>query len=113
MAIEFAISDPAVQASIISAIGGVVAAAIAAIAAAIIGKQIAGRKKLQAALTDAVTDIEFLLAVEQEHCNLHKEVSEESFKQRVRQTARDQGFDWSGRFTPGRVRSLSILKGGG
>lgn len=77
MAFEVAITDPSVQASIISALGGIVAAAIAAIAAAVIGKQISGRKKLQVALLDAVDDIEFLLAVEQEHCNLHKEVSEE------------------------------------
>ena len=108
MAIEIAIADPAVQSSIISAIGGIVAAAIAAIAAAMIGKQIAGRKKLQTALHD---DIEFLLAVESEHCVLHKELSEVSFKQRVRQAVRDQGLEWSGRFTPGRVRSMSILKG--
>ena len=40
-----------------------------------------------------------------------KEVSEESFKQRVRQSVRDQGLEWSGRFTPGRVRSMSIIKG--
>ena len=111
MAFEVAITDPSVQASIISALGGIVAAAIAAIAAAVIGKQISGRKKLQVALLDAVDDIEFLLAVEQEHCNLHKEVSEESFKQRVRQSVRDQGLEWSGRFTPGRVRSMSIING--
>ena len=111
MAFEVAITAPSVQASIISALGGIVAAAIAAIAAAVIGKQISGRKKLQVALLDAVDDIEFLLAVEQEHCNLHKEVSEESFKQRVRQSVRDQGLEWSGRFTPGRVRSMSIIKG--
>lgn len=111
MAFEVAITDPSVQASIISALGGIVAAAIAAIAAAVIGKQISGRKKLQAALLDAVDDIEFLLAVEQEHCNLHKEVSEESFKQRVRQSVRDQGLEWSGRFTPGRVRSMALIKG--
>ena len=111
MAIEIAIADPAVQSSIISAIGGIVAAAIAAIAAAMIGKQIAGRKKLQTALQDAVDDIEFLLAVESEDCVLDKELSEVSFKQRVRQAVRDQGLEWSGRFTPGRVRSMSILKG--
>ena len=45
MVFEVAIADPAVQSSIISAIGGIVAAAIAAIAAAVLGKQIAGRKK--------------------------------------------------------------------
>lgn len=111
MAFEIAFGDASVQASIISALGGVVAATIAAIAAGVIGKQISGRKKLLAALNDAVGDIEFLLAVEQEHCNLHKEVSDESFKQRVRQSVRDQGLEWSARFTPGRVRSMSLVKG--
>ena len=61
-------TDPAVQAAIISAVGGVLAATIAALAAAVIGQQITGRRKLQTALLDAVDDIEFLLAVEQEHC---------------------------------------------
>ena len=104
-------TDPAVQAAIISAVGGVLAATIAALAAAVIGQQIAGRRKLQTALLDAVDDIEFLLAVEQEHCNLHKELNEESFKQRIRQAVRENGLAWSGRFTPGRVRSLSIING--
>lgn len=111
MTFEIVFTDPAVQAAVISAIGGIIAALIAAIAAALIGKQIAGRKKLQSALQDAVADIEFLLGVENEHCNLHKEMSDVSYKQRVRQSVRDQGLEWTGRFTPGRVRSMSILRG--
>ena len=110
MAFVIAVTDPAVQASIVAALGSIAAAAIAAIAAAAIGKQLSGKKKLQTALSEAVTDIEFLLVVEQEHCALHKEVSEESFKQRVRQAARDRGHEWSGRFTPGRVRAMSMIK---
>ena len=111
MVFEFGYNDPLVQAAVIQAVGGVVAAVIAAIAAAVIGKQIADRKRLKAALQTAVDDVEFLLAVESLHCDLHKEVSEESFMARIRQQARDQGLDWSGKFTPGRVRSMSLLNG--
>lgn len=111
MAVEIVITDPAVQSAIIQAIGGVLSAAIATIAAALIGNQIAGRKRLQAALQAAVSDIQFLLAVETAHCDLHKEVSDESFKQRIRQVARKQGHEWSGKFTPGRARMMGILNG--
>ena len=111
MAFEIVVTDPAVQSAIIQAVGGILSATIAAIAAALIGHQIAGRKRLQAALPAAVSDIQFLLAVETAHCDLHKEVSEESFKQRIRQVAREQGHEWSGKFTPGRARTMSILNG--
>lgn len=112
MAFAIAINDPAVQSAFIQAVGAVLAALIAAVCATIIGRQIANRRKLQASLQDAVADIQFLLAVETAHCDLHKEVSEESFKQRIRQVARDQGYEWSGKFTPGRARSMSLLNGG-
>ena len=111
MVFEFGYNDPAVQSAVIQAVGGILAALIAAIAAAVIGKQFADRKRLQSALQSAVDDIGFLLQVESLHCDLHKEVSEESFKARIRQQARDQGLDWSGKFTPGRVRPMSILNG--
>lgn len=111
MAFEISFTDPAVQSALIQAVGGILAAVVAAIAAAVIGRQIAGRKRLQVALQASVSDIQFLLAVESAHCEMHKEVSEESFKQRIRQVARDQGFEWSGKFTPGRARAMSILNG--
>ena len=111
MAFEIAINDPAVQSALIQAIGAVIAALIAAVCATLIGRQIAGRRKLQAALQNAVSDIHFLLAVESAHCDRHMEVSEESFKQRIRQSVRDQGFEWSGKFTPGRARAMSLLNG--
>ena len=111
MAFEIAINDPAFQSSVVSAVGAILSALIAALCATIIGRQIADRRKLQAALQCAVGDIHFLLAVESAHCDRHKEFTEESFKQRIRQVARDQGFEWSGRYTPGRVRSMSLLNG--
>ena len=111
MAFAIAINDPAVQAAAITAVGGILAALIAAICATVIGRQIAGRRKLQSALQNAVSDIQFLLAVESAHCDRHKEFTDETFKQRIRQVARDQGLEWSGRFTPGRVRAMSLLNG--
>lgn len=109
--IEIHWTDPAVQAAAISAIGGVLAAAIAAICAAIIGHEIADRKKLKSMLQAAVDDVAFLLVVEEKHCNLQRQFTEESFKQRIRGVARDRGLTWSGKFTPGRVRGLSMLNG--
>lgn len=96
-------NDPSVQAALIGAIGSILTSAIAAICASIIGKQIAGRKRLHEKLLIAQDDIEFLLRVEETHCQLHKERSGTSLKQSVRKSVREQGHEWSGKFTPGRV----------
>lgn len=97
--------DPAVQAAIIQSAGGVLAATIAAVCAAMIGARLADRKRLQEKLQKAMEDIAFLLVVEEEHCNLHMQHVQGSFKYRVRRWARARGMKWSGQFTPGRVQS--------
>lgn len=108
--IELHLADPGVQSAIIQSGGSILAALIAAVCAAIIGKQIAGRKKLQSMLQAAVADIEFLLVVEEEHCTLHRARDDGSNKMRIRQKAQERGLAWSGRFTPGRVKALSVLQ---
>ena len=98
--------DPQVTAALINGVSTVVAAGIAAVAAAVIGKRFAAREKLQQNLDAAINDIHFLLAVEQRHCELHKGNSDESNFLRVRKHVEGQGkVSWSGLFTPGRVRS--------
>ena len=96
---EIATHDPEVQAAIITALGSVVATVIAAICAAFIGQRLTSRKKLAEDLETARSDIKFLLAVEKEHCQMHREHASESFKIRVRERARTQGFTWSGKNT--------------
>ena len=93
-------TDATVQAALIQAIGGVVAAAIAALAASIIGKRFADQKRLQEKNAALQSDLFFLLAVEEAHCKHHGQ------KILVRQTVREQGHRWSGKFTPGRVKAL-------
>lgn len=90
-------SDAAVQAALIQAVGGIVAASIAAIAAAIIGQRIADRKRLREKNQALQRDLAFLLAVEREHCQRGGQ------KILVREHVRKLGHSWSGRFTPGRV----------
>jgi len=99
-------TDPAVQAAAIGTIGNILAALIAATAAAIIGKRIADRDKLKENLDVAIGDISFLLGVEQIHCEMHKESSDRTSKMVVRQQVTARGLVWSGRFTPGRAKSL-------
>src|SRR5690606_14714720 len=104
--------DPQISASIITAIGSVVAATIAAVAAVFVGRTFLSREKLQRQLDAAVEDISFLLKVEERHCELNKQSSGQSSKQRVRDYVQSKGDTWSGRFTPGRYRSnSSITKG--
>lgn len=97
--------DPAVQAAVIQSLGAMIAAVIAAIVATMIGRQFADRKRLQENLWLAQGDIAFLLAVEEEHCTLHKQTLQESYKLRMRRAANDRGMAWSGRFTPGRIQA--------
>ena len=99
--------DPAVLSAVIQSAGSIIAATIAGIAAAIIGQQFTDRKKMQQKLVLAQRDIAFLLAVEEEHCLLHKEHVNESYKQRVRQLVYSSGLEWSGLHTPGRVKGYN------
>lgn len=98
--------SPEVLAATIEGVCTVLAALIASIAAALIGKRFASREKLQEERDTAIKDIHFLLKVEQRHCELQKEGGGESNFRRVRDYVRDQnGLEWSKRFTPGRVNS--------
>lgn len=92
-------SDPAVIAALIQSIGAVLAAVIASVSAVLVGQRFVDQKRLQEKLQIATDDIAFLLGVEEEH------VSEQGQKLAMRDRARERGLIWSGRFTPGRVRS--------
>ena len=95
-------NDPAVQAAAIGAVGTFLATTVAALCASLIGHQVAGRKKLLDKLESAHADLDFLLAVEAEHCLSNIQSGFESNKIRIRSVVRDKGFVWSGKNTPGR-----------
>jgi hypothetical protein len=103
-------TDPAVQSAIISAVGSILAAGIAAICAAVIGYQIASRRRLQENLNQAIADITFLLEVEKIHCQMQVATQGTSMKITVRKRVTDAGERWSGKFTPGRnaARAASL-----
>jgi hypothetical protein len=86
---------------LIAAVIGMVTTIFTALA----GQAILGRKRLKEKLDIAHADIAFLLAVEAAHCEKHKELNRASFKLRIRKEVNATGLSWSGRFTPGRVRS--------
>lgn len=100
------LKDPAVQASIIAALGTILATVIGAVSAAIIGRQFANRKKLSEKLDTALNDIAFMLIVEEEHCERHREDSDASLKITMRDRARDQGYTWSGKYSMGRITTI-------
>ena len=101
--------DPQISASVITAIGSIVAASIAAVAAVFVGRVFLSREKLKVQLDAAVEDIAFLLKVEERHCEMHRESSGQSNKNLVRDYVQSSGATWSGRFTPGRYRSNSSV----
>lgn len=100
-------SDPSVQSALISTAGTVFATIVATVCAAIIGKRIANGEKLKENLDTAINDIAFLLVVEEEHCSIHKENTNQSSKLKIRQLAEARGLVWSGKFTPGRAKFRS------
>ena len=100
-------ADPAVQAAAIESIGGIAAAAIAAIAATVVGKKFMDQRYLRSRLLLAQKDVEFLLAVEEAHCSHHAETVGSSLKRKMRESVRERGLAWSGKFTPGRSRERS------
>lgn len=94
------LDDPQVVAAFITSMGTIGAALIAAFVARKFVKQ----EQLKAQLALAHPDIEFLLGVEAMHCELHKQSSGDSNKNRVRDSVRKEGLSRSGKFTPGRLR---------
>ncbi|MBK5931076.1 hypothetical protein [Halochromatium salexigens] len=92
-------------------IGGctIVASVIAALAAAIIGKQFRNQELLKSDLKEALSDIEFLLHVEKEHGEIHRENFGQSKIRVVRAKVKQAGFFWSQRFTPGRAKNLRSI----
>ncbi|EAZ90168.1 hypothetical protein [Crocosphaera chwakensis] len=68
-------------------------------------KIIANRKKLQEKLQQATDNIEFLLQVEKAHCENNRQTLGESRKNKVREMVRNDGFEFSGKFTLGRVKN--------
>ncbi len=94
-------SNPEVLAASISGGATIIAALLAAIAAAIIGKKIAGREQLKSDLETAKKDIEFLLAVERRHCQLHRERDGRSNRNLARKYVREnERLKWSKLFYP-------------
>lgn len=97
-------SDPSVQAAIISSVGSVLAAVIAAGVAAIIGQRFANQKKLQARIEVLQGDLLFLWAVQQEYSRRYGD------KISVRDVVRAQGYFWSGRFSPARLGASRSIR---
>lgn len=96
-------SDPAVQAALLQAVGAVLAAMIAGVCAALIGRQFVNQERLREQLRAAQEDVAFLLAVEEEHGKLHVDRGLSNHKQTVRKAVRERGLTWSALFTPARV----------
>ena len=94
--------DAQIIAAIIQSTGTVIAAVVAAGVAGLIGKRLLQQDKLKSDLEVTKKDIAFLLAVEAKHCAKHKEQDGNSYKIKIREDTRQEGFEWSGRFTPSR-----------
>ena len=98
--------DPQVTSAYISAIGTILAALIAAIAGSLVGRKFLHQRNLIEKLEEKQKDIDFLYAVEEEHCNNYKDKNGASRKNTIREKVRvERGLEWSGKNTPGRVKN--------
>ena len=94
-------TDPQIISAMINSAGTITAAVIATL---VIGAKVVKRQELQKNLNMALADIEFLLRVEQMHCEANKNVLGASNKLKVRRLAKEQfSLSWSGKFTPSRA----------
>ena len=94
--------DAQIIAAIIQSTGTVIAAVVAAGVAGLIGKRLLQQDKLKSDLEVTKKDIAFLLGVEAKHCAKHKEQDGNSYKIKIREDARQEGYEWSGLFKPSR-----------
>lgn len=85
----------------ISAVIGILAATVTWLA----GHALLTRKRMKDELAIASRDIAYLMAVEQAHCEKHRELNHATFKLRIRKEVAAQGLTWSGRFCPQQVHA--------
>jgi hypothetical protein len=101
--------DPVVIAAVIAAIAGLASALLSGMTQYLFRRHREDQNKLRANLETALKDIEFLLKVEQRHCELHKERDDESNKNRVRDLVRQtSGLHWSGKFVPSQAKLTEL-----
>ena len=97
--------NPQFLGSVVTGSATIIATVVAAVTAALIGKKFSDQKKLKGKLDLACDDIEFLLKVEAQHCEMHKDDGGDSNKNRVRESvSKELGRKFSGKFTPGRAK---------
>lgn len=102
----FSLLPAEVQAAYISAASTLISTLFAGLTAIFVGKQIIKQKKAGERLYIAMSDIEFLLAVEKEHCEHHRTESDKSLKNTMRDRARELGHQWSGRFSQSKIITI-------
>lgn len=97
--------DYTVLSAVIQAGGLIVSALITALAASLVGRKFANQQALKLLAEEKQQDIEFLLQVEKQHCELHRNESGQSNRNIIREQARSDGFVWSGKNTSGRAKN--------
>ncbi|MEH6454772.1 MAG: hypothetical protein V7749_00490 [Cocleimonas sp.] len=95
--------------AIIKALGNILTAAVPSVVTYIIGKKLVKNRRLQKRLDIALTDLKFLLMVEQFHCREHTITAGKSNKLTIRNCVKQESdCVWSGKNTLSRIeRSIS------
>lgn len=96
----------------INGTSNILAVAIPSIVVAIAGFSFRKYRRMKRKYLTALQDMQFLLAVEHEHCKMHKEHSGASNRTTVRATVACD-HSWSGEFSASRIRNeLRIMEQG-
>lgn len=97
--------DKNVLIELIKALSLVTASAIPSLVSYWLGVRLIQRKKLETNLKIAISDLEFLLAVERLHCREHTENSGKSNRNLIRQAVSiETDLTWSGNFSLSRIK---------
>lgn len=93
--------DQQVYIELIKAGGSVLATTVPSIVSFYLGRKLINKIKLKEDLKLAMSDILFLLAVEELHCRAHKELNGQSKRLIMRKSVKlEKQLEWSGKFSP-------------
>lgn len=96
--------DNALAIAVIKSVGNILTASVPSLVSFILARRLIKTKQVQKDLKVALSDIEYLLGVEEHHCREHNENHGESMRNRIRKSVTDEvGLRWSGKFSKSKI----------
>jgi hypothetical protein len=111
------IIDNVLIVALITALGIILTAAVPSLVTYLLGRKVFNQRKLQEKLNIALTDLQYMLMVEELHCREHLSDVGQTKRQTIRNCVKNESnLSWSGKFTLSRInkeltRNCSLTNG--